>query len=125
MFPADDDRRPAPGGGSVSYRMARRAVLESLRRGTVGRTEVCDAHPELIRAALHQGTPIDEPCPLCDARMVHVSYVFGPRLPSHGRCISSSAELDKIRHRKGDFTRYVVEVCPTCRWHHLDSAEVL
>ena len=68
---------------------------------------------------------VDEPCPLCDADLAHVSYVFGPRLPSHGRCIGSAAELEKIRNRKGDFTRYVVEVCATCRWHHLDSAEVL
>ncbi len=105
--------------------MARRSVLESLRRGAVGRSEVCDAHPELIRAAINHGTSVDEPCPLCDADLAHVSYVFGPRLPSHGRCIGSAAELEKIRRRKGDFTRYVVEVCATCRWHHLDSAEVL
>ncbi|MEM9035268.1 MAG: DUF5318 family protein [Actinomycetota bacterium] len=114
-----------PGGGSVSYRMARRSVLDSLRRGTVGRAEVCDAHPELIRAAVHQGQPVDEPCPLCGGKMCHVAYVFGPRLPAHGRCVKDDAEVQKIRDRAGDFTMYVVEVCPSCRWHHLHSAEVL
>lgn len=105
--------------------MARRSVLESLRRGAVGRSEVCDAHPELIRAAINYGNSTDESCPLCDADLAHVSYVFGPRLPAHGRCVRSAAEVQKLRERKGDFTRYVVEVCATCRWHHLDSAEVL
>ncbi len=112
--------------GVVSYRLARRALLDELRRGQKGRTEVCDAHPELIRAARHHGDDTGEDCPVCDdAELVHISYVFGPRLPSHGRCVTSAAELARLRRRKGAFTRYVVEVCPACRWNHLDRAEPL
>ena len=35
-------------------------------------------------------------CPICELEtMVHVSYVFGSRLPAHGRCVTSQAELAK------------------------------
>ena len=43
-----------------------------------------------------------------------VSYVFGPRLPAHGRCITSKAELRALAKRPGEFACYVVEVCPAC-----------
>ncbi len=105
--------------------MARRAVLDEVRRGVRSRADVCDAHPELIRAGAHQGATIDEPCPFCEGELRHVSYVFGPRLPAGGRCVSTLAELERLRRRSGDFTHYVVEVCPSCRWHHLDRAEIL
>ena len=48
-----------------------------------------------------------------------VSYVFGPRLPSHGRCITSAKELKSLARRAGEFSCYVVEVCPSCTWNHL------
>ena len=51
--------------------------------------------------------------------MVLVSYVFGPRLPSHGRCITSREELARLAKRSGSFSCYVVEVCPGCSWNHL------
>ncbi|MGH2729407.1 MAG: DUF5318 family protein, partial [Actinomycetota bacterium] len=38
-------------GPVVDYRLARRSVLVALRRGTLHSTDVCDAHPELMRAA--------------------------------------------------------------------------
>jgi hypothetical protein len=59
-------------------------------------------------------------CPICeDHHIVLVTYVFGPRLPKHGRCITSRGELQKIASRRGQFSGYVVEVCPSCSWNHL------
>src|SRR4051812_33820020 len=37
--------------GLIDYALARRAVLRDFHRGRLGRSEVCDAHPELLRAA--------------------------------------------------------------------------
>lgn len=54
-----------------------------------------------------------------------VTYVFGPRLPSHGRCITKRSELRAISKRRGEFAAYVVEVCPECAWNHLARSFVL
>jgi hypothetical protein len=60
--------------------------------------EVCDAHPELVRAAREVGQPTSEDCPICqDHTLVLVSYVFGPRLPAFGRCITTAKELKASR----------------------------
>ena len=42
----------------TDYALARRAVLRDFRRGTLTRLDVCDAHPELIRAAQFIGTDV-------------------------------------------------------------------
>jgi hypothetical protein len=106
--------------GEIDYRLARQALLSQYRAGRLARHEVCDAHPELRRAAREVGRPTTANCPICeDDVLVHVSYVFGPRLPAHGRCVTSSAELAKLARRRGQFACYVVEVCPTCSWNHL------
>src|SRR5207245_3451809 len=45
-------RGSQPGApGQIDYRLSRRHVLAELRRGRLGRPDVCDAHPELMRAA--------------------------------------------------------------------------
>lgn len=112
--------------GEIDYRLARQSVLSQWRSGVLSTADVCDAHPELRRAAAEYSTPTSEDCPICDdARLAMVSYVFGPRLPSHGRCINSTGDLERIRRRKGTFTCYVVEVCPSCAWNHLRRAYVL
>ncbi len=112
--------------GEVDYRLARAAVLRQYDDGEVSRNEICDIHPELRRAAINVADPIDEACPVCEkADLRLVSYVFGPRLPKSGRCISRPAELERIDERKGVFTRYVVEVCPACSWNHLRRANRL
>jgi hypothetical protein len=106
--------------GEIDYRLARQALLAQYRAGRLARHEVCDAHPELRRAAREVGRPTDAECPVCeDDQLVHVSYVFGPRLPAHGRCVTSAAELAKLARRRGQFSCYVVEVCPSCAWNHL------
>ena len=114
---------PTTGGevpGEIDYRLERRRVLSAWRSGNLSDQEVCDAQSELRRNAAHCGSDTDEQCPICDDSWLrHVTYVFGPRLPSHGRCITSQGEMSRIRARKGAFTGYVVEVCPACGWNHL------
>ncbi len=106
--------------GVVDHRLARRALISEFRKGRLAQHQVCDAHPELVRAARQIGQQTDRICPICaDDTLVHVTYVFGPRLPAFGRCISTSAELAKLDRRPEALTAYVVEVCPTCSWHHL------
>jgi hypothetical protein len=112
--------RGAEGPGEIDYRLARQSVLSEFRKGRVARHEVCDAHPELARAAQECGEPTSLTCPICEEhKVVLVSYVFGPKLPSFGRCITSRRELQAIAKRPGNFSCYVVEVCPSCRWNHL------
>lgn len=111
---------PVAFGGQVDYRLARQHAVAEYKRGRLGRADVCDAQPELLRNALALGRPAGEPCPICDAaRLVHVTYVFGPRLPASGRCISSMGELARLARSPATLTAYVVEVCCDCSWNHL------
>jgi len=106
--------------GEVDYRLARQHLISEYRKGRLAQHEVCDAHPELMRAARECAQPSREDCPICEAhKLVLVSYVFGPRLPSFGRCITSAKELKALAKRSGEFSCYVVEVCPNCSWNHL------
>ncbi len=113
--------------GRIDYRLQRRAVLADVIDGLRSRDDVCDAHPDLVRAGRHIGTPVDDPCPLCDdASLVHVSYVFDGRErgPRSGRAVPRES-LSRQVERYGDLTVYTVEVCPTCRWHHLVESFLL
>jgi Family of unknown function (DUF5318) len=104
----------------VDHRLARRHLINEYHRGRLRLDQVCDAHPELIRAARNVGTPASMVCPICREPALHlVTYVFGSRLPSHGRCVSTAAELAKLNTRTDPLTAYVVEACVGCRWHHL------
>lgn len=85
--------------------------------------EACDAERDLVRAGVHYGTTRKSPCPLCARRTLrNVTYLFGPRLPKSGRCITSPAELRSYERRSEQYTAYTVEVCTTCEWHHLLTA---
>jgi hypothetical protein len=114
-------RRPASGpAGQIDYRLARNSVVSELKRGRLSRLDVCDAQPELLRAARNVGEPTTEDCPICEGgKVVLVSFVFGPRLPPGGRCLASDGELDKLSQRSSELACYVVEVCPGCSWNHL------
>ncbi len=106
--------------GEIDYRLARRALISEYRKGRLAQHEVCDAHPELVRNARECSEPSRIMCPICEEHhLVLVTYVFGPRLPSSGRCITSKAELQALAKRSGEFACYVVEVCPECSWNHL------
>ena len=107
-------------GGSIDFRLARHALVSEFKKGRLAEHEVCDAHPELRRNAAQCGSPTSEPCPICEGDgLVLVTYVFGPRLPPGGRCITSAKEMHKLARRSGTFTTYVVEVCTDCHWNHL------
>ncbi len=81
---------------------------------------MCDAHPELVRAARQVGEPSSLDCPICaEEKVVLVTYVFGAGLPSFGRCITTKGELAKLDRRREPSAAYVVEVCPGCSWNHL------
>jgi hypothetical protein len=109
-------RRPA----DVDYRLARQNTLNAWRSGNLSRELVCDAQPMLRRNAVACGTPSTETCPICeDFEVAYVTYVFGPRLPAHGRCISTPGELGRLDARPHNLSAYVVEVCADCGWNHL------
>jgi hypothetical protein len=110
----------------IDYVLARRAVLRDLRSGRRERTDVCDAHPELLRAGRHVGHPAGGDCPVCgSAHLRLVSYVYGDALRhANGRCITSDVELERLRNTHEEFSRYIVEVCLDCRWNHLQRHEL-
>ncbi len=107
-------------GATVDYRLARAATLKAWKSGQLGRHEVCDAQRELHRNAEFCGQPTGRQCPVCEIEaLVEVTYVFGTRLPKHGRCVTTRAEMQRLQHRAGSSTGYVVEVCTGCGWNHL------
>jgi len=113
-----DGARRTP--GEIDYRLARKHVVAEFKRGRLSRLDVCDAHPELLRAARNVGETTEETCPICEeGQLVLVSFAFGPRLPAHGRCVTSRDELTKLARRAPELSCYVVEVCPDCEWNHL------
>lgn len=106
--------------GQIDYRLARNALIAEFRKGRLSRLDVCDAHPELLRAAINIGEPSREDCPICEEDKVRlVTYVFGTRLPPSGKLITSKKELAKLSRTARDLACYVVEVCPSCSWNHL------
>ena len=110
----------------TDYELARRAVLRDLAAGRVNRSDVCDAHPELLRAARNVGEKVGKPCPVCKSRkLYYVSYVYGDRLrAANGRALSQPDELKKLAKQHDEFDRYVVEVCTDCCWNHLGRREL-
>lgn len=107
-------------GGEIDYRLARMGVVSEYRKGRLARHEVCDAHPELRRAAQSANEPTSMVCPICEEdNIVLVTYAFGARLPASGRCITSKGELAKLAKGRPKLAAYVVEVCPSCSWNHL------
>ena len=106
--------------GEIDYTLARNAIVKEFRKGRLSRLDVCDAHPELLRAALNVGDEAPADCPICEeAKLRLVSYVFGQGLPRSGTCVTSKRELSKLSRSGRDLACYVVEVCPLCAWNHL------
>jgi hypothetical protein len=113
-------------GGVIDYRLARMGVVSEFKKGRLARHEVCDAHPELRRAAQQASEPTDMDCPICEEdQIVLVTYAFGARLPASGRCITAKGELAKLAKGRSQLAAYVVEVCPTCHWNHLAKTFLL
>jgi len=109
-----------PGEASVEYRLVRNAKAAAVRSGRLSAEDVCDAHPELLRAARNIGRPTEDRCPVCDdAVTVEVTYVFGAKLPAGGTCPGTATELKRLLRREEPVQAYTVEVCTACKFHHL------
>jgi hypothetical protein len=107
-------------GAVVEFGLVRHALLAKLAEGLLRHEDICDAHPELLRAAKNIGRSTGETCPVChDEQLVEVTYVFGARLPAGGTCPTSRAELLKLERREEPVQCYAVEVCVGCSFHHL------
>jgi hypothetical protein len=110
----------------VDYSLQRRAVLADVYAGRTGLFEVCDASPYLSRAAKYHGEATDVPCPVCrKERLTTVSYVYGDHLGPVAGQAKTEAELARMDTMQEEFTVYVVEVCRSCGWNHLDCSYVL
>lgn len=124
--PATRGLVPDPRPAEVDYRLARQNTLRAYRNGSLARHLVCDAQAMLQRNAHHCGERTGEVCPICEEHeLVHVVYVFGPRLPAHGRCLSVPGELARYDARSGHYSAYTVEVCADCAWNHLVRVSVV
>jgi hypothetical protein len=110
----------------VDYGLARRATLASVLSGRTTVTDVCDAHPYLLRAAKFHGEPTDLTCPICrNTKLTHVTYVYGDELGRYEGRVKRGPELDEMAMEYAEFQVYVVEVCQSCSWNHLASSYVL
>jgi hypothetical protein len=110
----------------VEYGLAKRATLAKVLAGNTPVTDVCDAHPYLLRAAKHHGEPTDTGCPICrKAKLTHVTYVYGDELGQYAGRVKQERELAEMATEYGEFRVYVVEVCQSCGWNHLASSYVL
>lgn len=99
--------------------MARRAVLADLAAGRLGRADVCDSQPELLRAARYQGEPADSECPVCQSDAnVTVTFAYGDKLARRNGRMVRSDEVDAYLAVEG-VRCYKVEVCLDCSWNHL------
>jgi hypothetical protein len=110
----------------VDYALARRATIASVFSGRTTVTDVCDAHPYLLRAAKFHGEPTDSACPICKkAKLTHVTYVYGDELGRYEGRVKRTGELAEMAAEYAEFRVYVVEVCQSCAWNHLASSYVL
>lgn len=125
--------------GQTDYRMAKRALVRKVSVGAVRLTDVCDAHPELLRAARNVGTAVSRRCPICDLAddradvprdpadsLRLVTYVYGDELKrKSGQVVWNRDELDGLAAAHRSFTAYVVEACLVCGWNHLAESYLL
>jgi Family of unknown function (DUF5318) len=117
----DPARPPRFDGPTVDYSLARRSTLAALKRGRLHTSEVCDAHPELMRAGRNIGQDVPGRCPVCSHETLRcVRYVYGEELRhNNGRVVYPEAWLDELTSAHEQFTCYLVEVCVDCAWNHL------
>jgi hypothetical protein len=114
------------GSGHVDYSLARKATLRALSSGRLSRMDVCDAHPDLLRAASYSGERTPDHCPICEyGTLILVKYAFSDSLPKRengmvwtGTDVGPLLEFPEARI-------YTVEVCASCSWNHLRSQLML
>jgi hypothetical protein len=109
--------------GVVDYTLAKRALIRDFRTGLLSRLEICDAHPELLRAARYLGAEASRPCPVCKLSELRLlAYVYADGLQaSNGRALAVQEGLALAARLRGGAC-YVVEVCTACNWNHLSEA---
>ena len=119
-YPAQEVADPARPRHVLDYALARRSVLEEIKRNALVAESICDADPYLLRAAEHHGERTERPCPVCrKSELVHVTYVFGDDLGYLSGRVRSGEEVTQMAFEFGHFQVYVVEVCQRCSWNHL------
>ena len=125
--------------GFIDYRMAKRALVRDVSSGRVRLQDVCDAHPELLRAARNIGQIVERQCPICDladaraavprddsSTLRLVTYVFGDDLKrKSGAAVWTREELHDLATSHRSFTAYTVECCLVCGWNHLVESYLL
>lgn len=127
----DPQRAPRPTFGRskrsqlnvIDYTLAKRAILRDSQVGLQSVNDLCDAHPELMRAAKYVGEPTRVDCPVCGKdKLVLLAYVYGDALKhDNGRVWSIDTGLRMAAANQGACC-YVVEVCRVCQWNHLREA---
>lgn len=107
----------------IDYTLAKRALLRDAQVGLQSYNDLCDAHPELIRAARNVGEPTQTDCPVCsEDKLVLLAFVYGDGLKTdNGRLHALNEGLRKTAATPGACC-YVVEVCRRCQWNHLREA---
>ncbi|MGH2740146.1 MAG: DUF5318 family protein [Actinomycetota bacterium] len=111
--------------GVVDYTLAKRALLRDFRRGLVSRLDICDAHPELLRAARYVGENAERRCPVCERRDLRLlAYVYGDNLNRNNGRVWAIPTAMTLAARCRNGACYVVEVCTWCSWNHLAEAFV-
>jgi hypothetical protein len=110
----------------IDYALARRATLTALFSGGATTSDVCDAHPYLLRAAKYHGQPTSRSCPVCRRELLtEVTYVYGDELGQYSGRVKSPREIEEMAHSSGEVHVYVVEVCRNCEWNHLTRSYVV
>ena len=116
-------KRGRPELGVVDYTLAKRALIRNFNRGLLAQPDICDAHPELLRAAKYLGEHASRPCPVCrnyDLRLLAYVYADGLKA-NNGRAFVVHEGLALAAKQRGGAC-YVVEVCMGCSWNHLAEA---
>lgn len=106
----------------VDYALAKNALLRAWRAGRVSRREICDAHPDLLRAASYSGDAAESCCPVCsggELRLVSYAFSEGFSKRENGR-VWPRDDLGPLA-KFPDARLYTVEVCTGCSWNHLRS----
>jgi len=108
-------------GGLVDHRMARRATINEVHRGRLGREEVCDAHPELMRAARSVGKRTETPCPICSEDNTCSVPSFRRTAASPPTTKNSPSSTAEPRNTRPTWSRLVVRVAGTISFERCPS----
>ena len=111
--------------GVVDYTLAKRSIIRQARYGLISVNEICDAHPELLRAARYVGEQAARSCPVCDGHDLRLlAYVYADELKRDNGRVWAIAQALALTSQCRDGVCYVVEVCTQCSWNYLAEAFV-